>query len=84
MKLITYKPNTFLSLTCVNSIYAKKSEDFTTVISVNNINSLLVKIECIVLSIVQRSVGFLTIKNSIPQISKNIQRFILVGWIDRP
>ena len=84
MKLITYKPNTFLTPTGAKYFFTKKSKDISTVISVNNINSLLVKFEMKVLSFAQKSVGFFIRKNSTPQISKNIQRFILVGWIDRP
>lgn len=84
MKLITFKPNTFLSLASATFYFTQKSKDIITVISVNNINSLLVKIGGIVLSSLQNCVGLILLKNKIPYISKNIQRFILVGWIDRP
>ena len=83
MKLLTYRPITFLSLTSATSFFTTKSKEFITVISVNNINNLLVRLRSVALS-TQKMVGFFLLKNSTPYISKNIQRFILVGWIDRP
>ena len=84
MKIISYRPNTFLSLSSEKSGFTLKSKEISTVISVNNINNLLVKLRFDVLKNIQRSVGFFYFKNNIIPINKNIRRFILVGWIDRP
>ena len=84
MKLISYRPNTFLSLSCVESSFALKSKEISTVISVNNINNLLVKLRFEILKNIQKGVGFFHFKNNLILLNKNIRRFILVGWIDRP
>ena len=84
MELITYRPDTLLSLLSAKPFFTLNSKGFITVISVNNINNLLVKFGSETLKSFQRSVGLFIIKNKIAYISKNIQRFILVGWIDRP
>jgi len=84
MKLITYRPNTLLSLLSAMPFFTPNGKGFITVISVNNINNLLVEFGSETLKNFQMSVGLFNIKYKIAYISKNIQRFILVGWIDRP
>ena len=85
MKLITYGPNTFLPLYSAKPSFALNSKIFITVISVNNIYNLLVKFGSEAFNKnLQKSFGLFNLKNKIAHISKDIQRFILVGWIDRP
>jgi hypothetical protein len=84
MKLITYIPNTFLSLTSVTFLFRQNSKQINTAISINNIISLLLDFKSVVLLNFQKGLSFLISINKTPYISKNIQRFILVGWIGRP
>ena len=84
MKLVTYRPITFLPLLSDTPFFTLNSKGFISVISVNNINNLLVEFGSETLKNFQMSVGLFNIKNKTAYISKNIQRFILVGWIDRP
>ncbi len=77
MKLITFKPITFLLKLSAgnNSPFYRKG---FTVISINNKNLSLLGVVFVTLKSKQKRIGFPFIKKT-PQFSKNISQYILVG-----
>ncbi len=76
MKLITYRPISFLLLNCTNVLTIKNGREIFTVISIkNNINTLLSNIRTVVSEELQKRIGFFNFKNTIQKIYKEPQEF---------
>ncbi len=75
MKLITFKPITFLLKQSASNITSKNKKEGFTVISINNKNLSLVEVVFVALKSQQKRIGFSFLK----KITKNISQYILVG-----
>lgn len=81
MKLITYRPITFLLLNCAKVLTIKNSKESFTVISI--INPLLSNIRTVASKGLQKGIGFSNFKNTIHLFYKEFKSFILVGRINQ-